>query len=96
MKKTNYRLGKDCCYDVVLCTTQNKYADRDVTGALLRHSISFTRSEKRRSLVQKIRGSAPKNIFVISVNRNEYYKAKRAISTLAPSLLKRLCLSSAI
>lgn len=96
MKKTNYRLGKDCCYDVVLCTTQNKFADRDVTGALLRHSISFTRSEKRRSLIQKIRGGAPKNIFVISVNRNEYYKAKRALSTLSPSLLKRLSLTAAI
>lgn len=94
MKKTNYRLGKDCCYDVVLCTTKNKYADRDVTVALMRHSISFTKSEKKRSLVQRFRKKTPENLFVISVNRNEYFKARQAIATLSPSLLQRLCVNA--
>ena len=95
MKKTKYRIGKDCCFDVVLCTTGNKRADRDVTGALLRHEISFTKSEKKPSLIQRIKRRAPENIFVISVNRNEYFKARRAISTLSPDLRKRLSLSDA-
>ena len=94
MKKTKYRIGKDCCYDVVLCTTGNRRVDMDVTGALLRHEISFTKSEKRLSLIQRIRRKVPENLFVISVNRNEYFKARRAISTLSPDLQKRLCVNA--
>ena len=94
MKKTRYRIGKDCCYDVVLCTTGNRRVDRDVTGALLKHEISFTKSEKRPSLIQRMRRKAPENIFVISVNRNEYHKARHALSTLSPGLQKRLCVNA--
>lgn len=95
VKKPKYRIGKDCCYDVVLCTTENRRVDRDVTGALLKHEISFTKSEKRLSLLQRIRRGGPENIFVISVNRNEYFKARRAIKTLSPGLQRRLSLSDA-
>lgn len=94
MKKTNYRLSRDCCYDVVLCTTEYKYVDKGVTGALLRHAISFTRSEKKPSFVQRLRKRSRENIFVISVNRNEYFKAKRAIATLSPGLQERLSLNA--
>ena len=94
VKKTRYRIGKDCCYDVVLCTTGNRRVDRDVTGALWKHEISFTKSEKRPSLIQRMRRKAPENIFVISVNRNEYFKARHALSTLSPGLQKRLCVNA--
>ncbi len=94
MKKAKYRIGKDCCYDVVLCTTENRRVDMDVTGALLKHEISFTKSEKRLSLIERIRRRGPENIFVISVNRNEYFKARRAIKTLSPGLQRRLSLNA--
>lgn len=76
--------------DIVLCETTNFRAGKHVAKALNMESISFSKRWKPIPLLLRPKYKGADELCIISINRNEYTKARRALSHLAPCFFNRL------
>ncbi len=79
--------------NVVLCRTISNHAGKVATRQLMEDSIPFTKSYKRIPFFLRERFRGASEICVISINRNEYAKARRSIDCLDFHIRRRLRLN---
>ena len=87
------KLDKHINKDVILCETTNRVASYHTTDILLEHSISFSKIWKKVPFYKRNTYNGADHVCVISINRNEYGKARRAIDNLERKDYKSLMLN---
>ena len=68
--------------NVVLCETTNRAVSDHATRLLVRNSIPFSTAWKRIPILKRSYYQGASKVCVISINRNEYGKARRTIENL--------------
>lgn len=91
--KRKPKLDKNINKDVVLCETTNQKASKCTAELLMQSSIPFTRNTKRIPFFKREQYKGADEVWVISINRNEYTKARRMIDQLDLRYKKRLLLN---
>lgn len=76
--------------DVLLCSTTNFRASKHAANILTEENISFSKRWNRIPLLQREQYQGNTEMCEISINRNEYSRARRAISKLEPCFFNRL------
>lgn len=79
--------------DVVLCSTTNYRASTHAAYILTQENISFTRKWNPIPRQLRKRYRDYDKMCEISINRNEYSKARRAINKLDPCYFNRLVIN---
>ncbi len=87
------KLDKHINKDVVLCQTTNHRVSNHMTQLLLQDSIPFTRNWKRIPFYKRDAYQGADQICIISINRNEYGKARRSLDKLDRRWRERLMLN---
>jgi hypothetical protein len=91
--KKKLSLDKNINRNVVLCRTTSVHAGKATTKKLMEDSISFTKSYQRIPFFLRERFRGASEICIISINRNEYGRARRSIDCLDFSVRRRLRLN---
>ena len=86
-------MDKNVNRNIVLCQTTSYHAGSATTKKLMEDSIPFTKSFKRIPFFKRDRYRGASEICVISINRNEYSKARRSIDRLDTRVRNRLVLN---
>ena len=76
--------------DIILCKTTNSRAGNQAAAALTRACVSFSRQWIGIPFLLRHRYRGSKELCIISINRNEYSRARRAISDMDPYYYRRL------
>lgn len=88
--KNKLTYGKNMDYDVILCKTYNDLAGKNTCRHLMEHSISYSLHWLYIPFFLRNWSKGYKEVCVISVNRNDWHQAKRALSDLEERYRKRL------
>ncbi len=94
-KKEGIRMDAKACAakDVLLCSTTNFRASKHAAYILTMENIPFSKHWNRIPLYLRERYHGNSELCEISINRNEYSRARRAISKLEPCFFNRLCIN---
>ena len=76
--------------NIVLCESANNRAVELASKLLINHSISFSKAYRHISIFNRYKYRGASEVCVISINRNEYHKARVAIRELHDNYLSRL------
>lgn len=76
--------------DIVLCETTNWRASKHAAAALTQACVSYSKKWKDIPFLLRRRYKGSHELCVISINRNEYARARRAISDMEPCFYQRL------
>lgn len=91
--KRRIKLDKNVNKDVVLCETTNHKASKCTADVLMADCIPFTRVWKRVPLFKRESYKGASEVCVISINRNEYHRARRSIERVDSIYRNRLLLN---
>ncbi len=93
--KRGMKMDKKTCdaRDVLLCSTTNFRASKHAAYVLTQENIAFSKHWNRIPLTQRERYQGNTEMCEISINRNEYSRARRAISKLEPCFFNRLMIN---
>lgn len=93
MKKSPEISKKVDMKSVVLCQTTNRVVSDRTTTLLIRDAIPFSTAWKRIPFFRRSNYNGATEICVISINRNEYGRARRTIDRLERRDKERLLLN---
>ena len=79
--------------DVILCSTTNFRASKHAAYVLTQENISFSKRWNRIPLMLREKYQGNSEMCEISINRNEYSRARRAIDKLEPCFFNRLSIN---
>lgn len=88
--KRNLSYEKNMDYDVILCKTYNELAGKNTCRYLMEHSISYSLSWLYVPFFLRNWSKGHKEVCVISVNRNDFFQARRSLRDLEERYRKRL------
>ena len=80
--------------NIVLCESSNTRAVKLTSYILIDHSISFSKAYRHIPIFRRDKYRGASEICVISINRNEYSKAREAIRELPDNYLSRLVVNA--
>ena len=80
--------------NIVLCESSNTRAVKLTSQILINHSISFSKAYRHIPIFRRDKYRGASEICVISINRNEYSKAREAIRELPDNYLSRLVVNA--
>ncbi len=80
--------------NIVLCESSNTRAVKLTSQILIDHSISFSKAYRHIPIFRRDKYRGASEICVISINRNEYSKAREAIRELPDTYLSRLVVNA--
>ena len=79
---------------IVLCETTNHRAVKLTLQLLIDHSISFSKAYRHIPIFRREKYRGASEVCVISINRNEYHKARAAIRELPDNYRSRLLVNA--
>ncbi|MEE3357390.1 MAG: hypothetical protein VZR31_04845 [Lachnospiraceae bacterium] len=79
--------------DVILCRTYNELAGKHACRHLLNESISYSKSWMHIPFFLRSRFKGHSEVCIISINRNDYHTARRALDDLEPRIRRRLAVN---
>ena len=91
--KKRYKIDKSVNRSVVLCETTNFHVQNLTARKLTEDSISFTKSWKKIPFFKRNAYQGADKICIISINRNEYSRARRSLDGLELRIRQRLLLN---
>jgi len=91
--KRKMKVDRNVNKDVELCRTTNHYASRKTAEALMESSIPFTSCWKRIPFFKREEYHGASEVCIISINRNEYSRARRSLTALDVRHRQRLLLN---
>ena len=91
--KSKPTMSKNINKDIVLCETTSKAASHHTSSLLVEHSVPFTKSWKRVPFFKRKTYNGASTVCVISINKNQYSNARRALDNLEDRDYNRLILN---
>lgn len=79
---------------IVLCESSNNRAVKLTSKILVDHSISFSKAYRHIPIFRRNKYRGASEVCVISINRNEYTKARAAIRELPENYFSRLIVNA--
>ena len=79
---------------IVLCEATNNRAIKLTSQILTEHSISFSKAYRHIPIFRREKYRGASEVCIISINRNEYHKARAAISELPDNYRARLVVNA--
>ena len=80
--KRKPKLSKNICKDVVLCQTTNRIVSNRASELLLNSSVAFSKTWKKVPFFFRYKYNGARRLYVISINRNQYSKARHVLNLL--------------
>ena len=80
--------------NIILCETTNNRAVKLTSQVLIDHSISFSKKYRHVPIFFRDKYRGASEVCTISINRNEYSKAREAIRELPDVYLSRLVVNA--
>ncbi len=80
--------------NIILCETSNSRAIKLTSQVLIDHSISFSKKYRHVPIFSRNKYRGASEVCTISINRNEYSKAREAIRELPDTYLSRLVVNA--
>ncbi len=88
--KQEKKIGRNVNKDILLCATTNPGVEERASNALIGNSISISKRWRTIPLFERNAYQGARRICEISINRNEYSRARRIIENLPSSCQDRL------
>lgn len=88
------KLGSYAGNDIELCRTTNSRAGDQTVQLLVEERIPFTKNKKRIPFFRRDKYKGASEVWVISINPNQYGRARRALDTLEYACKSSLILSN--
>jgi hypothetical protein len=79
---------------IVLCETTNSRAVKLTSKLFIDHSISFSKAYRHIPIFRRDKYRGASEVCIISINRNEYHRARAAIRELPENYLSRLVVNA--
>ena len=79
---------------IVLCESTNNRAVKLTSQVLIDHSISFSKAYRHVPIFRREKYRGASEVCIISINRNEYHRARAAIRELPDNYLSRLVVNA--
>ena len=79
---------------IVLCESTNNRAVKLTSQVLIDHSISFSKAYRHVPIFRRDKYRGASEVCIISINRNEYHKARAAIRELPDNYRSRLVVNA--
>lgn len=91
--KRKPKLSKNIGKDIILCATANRVVSNHTSELLLEQSVPFSKNWHRVPLLMRRRFHGANKVCIISINRNQYTHARKALSLLEERDFNRLFLN---
>ncbi|MCR5580952.1 MAG: hypothetical protein K6F66_05135 [Pseudobutyrivibrio sp.] len=91
--KKKPKLSKNICKDVVLCETTNRIVSNRTSNLLLEQSVAFSKSWRHVPFFRRGKYNGADRVYVISISRTQYSKARRILDLLEDRDYDRLLLN---
>ena len=87
------KLSKNVNKDVVLCETTNRIVSNRTSDLLLEESVPFSKTQKRVPFFKRGLYKGANIVYVISISRTQYGRARRVLTELEQRDYDRLLLN---
>ena len=87
------KLSKNVNRDVVLCETTNRIVSNRTSDLLLEEAVPFSKTQKRVPFFKRHFYNGASMVYVISISRTQYGRARRVLSGLEDRDYNRLLLN---